>query len=255
MDNFEHDFLEGCKRVGVKNTSRLKYPPKHYRAVYVDRTNNGKDLIGVKEFHLAVGGGEYKVAKVAYQLLNTPDDSSDLEVPPTPQWFQQFVANTASFAQSLWGDISTQIKHEVDERVQMSEAAKNQAEREQAIVEDYLEDIIAEKETLEVTVEELAGYSQRNEQLKHQVKDLARDKQHIENKLSDAIEELNSLRSYTPELQSLRTQVAILETELEHRSQQTNDLRIALDVVNSLKSVSKDTETLTDDTVNEGIYD
>ncbi|TOK95030.1 hypothetical protein, partial [Vibrio parahaemolyticus] len=180
MDNFVHDFIEGCKREGIKDPSRLKYTPKHYLAVFVEMTSNGKNPIRVKEYHRAVGGGEYKVAKVAFNLLNKVNDVQDRIAAPRPQWFQQFVASTAGFVQDLWEEISMEIQREVEERVQVSEAARNMAEKEQASTEDYLEEIIAEKHELEITVEEFAGYRERNEELHHELKDLARDKYHIE---------------------------------------------------------------------------
>ncbi|ASM96270.1 hypothetical protein HYO33_21585 [Vibrio parahaemolyticus] len=244
MDNFVHDFIEGCKREGIKDPSRLKYTPKHYLAVFVEMTSNGKNPIRVKEYHRAVGGGEYKVAKVAFNLLNQVNDVQDRIAAPRPQWFQQFVASTAGFVQDLWEEISMEIQREVEERVQVSEAARNMAEKEQASTEDYLEEIIAEKHELEITVEEFAGYRERNEELHHELKDLARDKYHIEEKLSDVVEEVNALRLQIPELQSLRIHVAKIEAELEIKTQQVSDYREMLRFSESFKLVSDNTETL-----------
>ncbi|EJG2004005.1 hypothetical protein BS021_RS04450 [Vibrio parahaemolyticus] len=244
MDNFVHDFIEGCKREGIKDPSRLKYTPKHYLAVFVEMTSNGKNPIRVKEYHRAVGGGEYKVAKVAFNLLNKVNDVQDRIAAPRPQWFQQFVASTAGFVQDLWEEISMEIQREVEERVQVSEAARNMAEKEQASTEDYLEEIIAKKHELEITVEEFAGYRERNEELHHELKDLARDKYHIEEKLSDVVEEVNALRLQIPELQSLRIHVAKIEAELEIKTQQVSDYREMLRFSESFKLVSDNTETL-----------
>ncbi len=242
MDKTEHDFHEECKKVGIKDPSRLKFTFKHYLAVFVEMTKNGKVPIKVKEYHRAVGGGEYKVAKVAYKLFTTQSETSEHAGTPPPQWYQQFVASTAAFAQGLWDEISTEIQREVEERVQVSEAARNKAEREQACMEDYLEEVIAEKQELEITVEEFAGYRERNEELHHELKDLVRDKQVIEDKLSEAIEEVNFLRVQMTELQSLRIQLAKVETELDFKTQQVIELQATIGVFNNLRAVSDATE-------------
>ncbi|AVF92313.1 hypothetical protein AL552_00250 [Vibrio diabolicus] len=250
MDNFTHDFIEGCKREGIKDPSRLKYTPKHYLAVFVEMTNHGKNQIRVKEYHRAVGGGEYKVAKVAFNLLNKVNDDQDRIAAPRPQWFQQFVASTAGFVQDLWEEISMEIQREVEERVQVSEAARNMAEKEQASTEEYLEEIIAEKQELEMTVEEFAGYRERNEELHHELKDLTRDKQTIEDKLSEAIEEVNFLRVQMTELQSLKIQLAKVETELDFKTQQVMELQATIGVFNNLKAVSDFTKNNSENAVN-----
>ncbi len=242
MDNFAHDFIDGCKREGIKDPSRLKYTPKHYLAVFVEMTSNGKNPIRVKEYHRAVGGGEYKVAKVAFNLLNKVNDDQDRITAPRPQWFQQFVASTAGFVQDLWEEISMEIQREVEERVQVSEAARNMAEKEQASTEEYLEEIIAEKQELEITIEEFAGYRERNEELHHELKDLVRDKQVIEDKLSEAIEEVNFLRVQMTELQELKIHATRLETELEFRAQQVSDFKSTLELFGNLKTIPDSTE-------------
>ncbi|MEZ9823456.1 hypothetical protein [Vibrio cyclitrophicus] len=244
MNKTEHDFHNACKKVGIKDPSRLKFTFKHYLAVFVEMTRNGKESIKVKEYHRAIGGGEYRVAKAAFDLFNVPEEQPDQVTVPTPLWFQQFVAGTAGFVQNLWQDISTQIQKEVDDRVQASEVARNLAERERASIEDYLEEIIAEKESLETTVEELAGYRERNEELHHDLKDLAREKSLIEEKLSELVEEANALRMQTPELQSLRIQLAKFEVELEHKMQQIIEYRAMLKLTDASKSVSDDTDNL-----------
>ncbi|HCH1699175.1 V-type ATP synthase subunit I domain-containing protein [Vibrio parahaemolyticus] len=251
MDNFAHDFIDGCKREGIKDPSRLKYTPKHYLAVFVEMTSNGKNPIRVKEYHRAVGGGEYKVAKVAFNLLNKVDDAQDRIAAPRPPWFQQFVASTAGFVQDLWEEISMEIQREVEERVQVSEAARNMAEKEQASTEEYLEEIIAEKQELEITIEEFAGYRERNEELHHELKDLVRDKQVIEDKLSEAIEEVNFLRVQMTELQSLKIQLAKVETELDFKTQQVMELQATIGVFNNLRAVSDATENHSEHAVNQ----
>lgn len=251
MDKTEHDFHEECKKVGIKDPSRLKFTFNHYLAVFVEMTKNGKERIKVKEYHRAVGGGEYKVAKVAYKLFTTQSEKSEHAGTPPPQWYQQFVASTAGFAQGLWNEISTEIQREVEERVQVSEAARNKAEREQASTEDYLEEVLYEKQELETTIEELAGYRERNEELHHELKDLARDNQTIEEKLSEAIEELNCLRLQMIELQSLKIQFAKVETELDFKAQQVMELQATLGVFNNLRMVSDATENHSEHAVNQ----
>ncbi|MBM4985718.1 hypothetical protein HYO21_14350 [Vibrio parahaemolyticus] len=251
MDKTEHDFHDECKKVGIKDPSRLKFTFKHYLAVFVEMTKNGTEQIKVKEYHRAVGGGEYKVAKVAYKLFTTQSEKSEHAGTPPPHWYQQFVASTAGFAQGLWNEISTEIQREVEERVQVSEAARNKAEREQASMEDYLEEVIAEKQELEITVEEFAGYRERNEEFHHELKDLTRDKQTIEDKLSEAIEEVNFLRVQMTELQSLKIQLAKVETELDFKTQQVMELQATIGVFNNLKAVSDVTENNSENAVNQ----
>ncbi|EHZ2725328.1 hypothetical protein HYO55_13730 [Vibrio parahaemolyticus] len=257
MDKTEHDFHEECKKVGIKDPSRLKFTFKHYLAVFVEMTKSGKEQIKVKEYHRAVGGGEYKVAKVAYKLFTTQSEKSEHAGTPPPHWYQQFVASTAGFAQGLWNEISTEIQREVEERVQVSEAARNKAEREQASTEEYLEEVIAEKQELEIAIEEFAGYRERNEELHHELKDLTRDKQTIEEKLSEAIEEVNFLRLQLPELQELKIHTTRLETELEFRAQQVSDLKSTLELFGNLKTIpdSPSTENHAQNVLNEEEFD
>ncbi|MEZ8106030.1 hypothetical protein [Vibrio cortegadensis] len=250
MNKTEHDFHHACKKVGIKDPSRLKHSFKHYLAVFVEMTKNGTKRIKVKEYHQAVGGGEYRVAKAAFDLFNSSDEKQDQVSVPPPQWFQQFVAGTAGFAQGLWQDISTEIQREVEERVQLAEAAKNVAEKNRLEIEDYFEEINAEKEALEVTVQELAGYRVRNEELHHELKDLARENSHIEGKLGDVVEDANALRLQMSELQSLKIQVAKFEAELELKTQQIIDYRTMLELFESSKTVSKDTENLSEHDLN-----
>lgn len=250
MNKTEHDFHNACKKVGIKDPSRLKFTFKHYLAVFVEMTRNGKESIKVKEYHRAIGGGEYRVAKAAFDLFNSPDEIQDHVALPTPLWFQQFVANTASLAQGLWQDIGNEIQREVEERVQLAEAEKNVAEKNRLEIEDYFEEVNAEKEALEATVDELAGYRERNEEMHHELKDLARENSHIEKKLADIVEEANALRLQMSELQSLKIQVAKFEAELELKTQQIIDYRTMLELFESSKTVSKDTENLSEHDLN-----
>ncbi|EGQ7798837.1 hypothetical protein P6A00_001642 [Vibrio parahaemolyticus] len=243
MDNFEQRFHDECKKVGVKDLSRLKYPAEHYLSVYLEMSENGKNSIGLKKYHLAVDGGEYKIAKAAYLLLDKKNKKNPLpSEAPVPLWYQQFIASTAGFAQDLWKDVSVEIQREVDERVKVSEAARHLAEEECKVVEEYLDEIIIEKEEFKASVEELVGYRKKNEDLNYELINLAREKSFIEDKLSSVIEDANMLRIQMTELQSLRVQVAKFEAELELKTQQVNDYRAILRLSDSPQTASQDTE-------------
>lgn len=244
----EEMFIEECKKVGIKNPHRMKNNWRDYYAVFQEQTQNGKLEISVKAFHLAIGSGEYRAAKAAYQIMKK-EPHSDFTAQPSPIWFQQFVAKIADEAQELWSVVDKEITKDVTRKVEFAEAAKNKAEQEHEEASEYLDEILMAKEELEANTETLIGY--RSQHIKLEAIIAGRDEEIrvLKNRLEEADATSKELSSIKELLSNANTEIAKLQVALELREEQLSDFR---NTFNNFNNTAQNNEkNLVDDVIEE----
>ncbi|UXA00507.1 hypothetical protein [Vibrio splendidus] len=220
----EQQFDDECKKLGVINVNKLDNDWASYQAVYLEMTQNGDKDIKVTEYHNRTGG-QYHIAKAAFNLLKR-QSSPHLEVEhPRPIWFQQVVATITSNAEGVWQQIDEQMSIEIARKTECTEAAMRKTEYEYIELEKHLDSVSCEKSQLEKTVNSLMAYRDKNEKLQRSAESKSEKINFLEERLNDAKAIAEKYEVLQEQLNQLQVEHAEISTQLVLRNEQVSELK------------------------------
>lgn len=208
------------KEVGVKKPE-LGKPFTSYQTEFIKlsegKTNSSE--VKVKHLHLRVGG-EYRRAKVAYQLLTENQEKNRQIEIPAPAFFEQFITDVEQSSRLLWPHLSEHIDRIVAERVQYADSTRMLAEQQLFDAEEYLSEVTEEKTLLTQYVEELQRQLQSQEDEHQAYLDALVRVSHLEALMTEKEKRLNILKSERDDLYQQASQYIELKGIVSEKNKQ-----------------------------------
>lgn len=237
----EQQFEDECTKLGVINVNKLDNDWVSYQAVYLEMTQNCEKDIKVTEYHNRTGG-QYHIAKAAFNLLKR-QSTPHLEVEnPRPIWFQQVVATITSNAEGVWQQIDEQMSIEIARKTECAEAAMRKIEYEYIELEKHLDSVSCEKSQLEKTVNSLMAYRDKNEKLLRSAESKSEQISFLEERLNDAKAVVEKYEEQREQLVQLQVEHAQVNTKLAMQNEQVSGLKAQVEwlrkTLNSTASTS-----------------